>query len=159
MTLENAFGTSFNADAVRTRTFTLNGNQFKVKVPLTAEIEALYERVKVVDESKVAKYYADLSKEFFDNKDKYEGDPDIEIKDADIFIKGRSLLDTARSKVITENRITEMVRLLVPEDKDFDMSKVSYEDIDALFPFGVQLELIDEINSVIAPSYAANKKK
>ena len=49
--LANAFGKDFvkNKEAVRTRTFTLGGHTFKVKVPLTSEFEAMQERIKVID--------------------------------------------------------------------------------------------------------------
>ena len=156
-----AFGTKFaeNKDSLRTRTFTLGGHSFKVKVPLTSETDAIYERVKVLDEDKAKSYYETLSKEFLDNQDKYKDDQDIEFKDGDILIKGRSLMETARNKVLTENRIVEMVRLLVPENKDFDMSTVTYSQIDELFPFSIQLELLEEINLAISPSYTANRGK
>lgn len=158
MSLANAFG-DLNKDALRIRTFTLGGHTFKVKVPLTAETDAIYERSKVMDEAKAQKIYADLSKEFIDNKDKYTDDKEVEFKKNDILIRGKSLMETARNKVLTQNRITEMIRLLVPENKDFDMSKVTYEEIDELFPFSIQLELLDEINSAISPNYTANRGK
>jgi len=158
-TLASAFGQGFNSESVRTRSFKLNGHEFKVKVPLTSEMEALYERVKIVDEKKVAKYYADLSKDFFDNREKYKADPDIEYKNEDIFVKGISLRETSRNKILTENRILELVRFLVPENKDFDMSKITYIEIDELFPFSVQMELVEEINGAISPGYVANRGK
>ena len=43
--LSQAFGSKFNKDLIRTRTFELGGHTFKVKVPLTAEYE------KIVDKS------------------------------------------------------------------------------------------------------------
>jgi hypothetical protein len=161
MSFAEAFGPQFveNKDAMRIRSFTLGGHLFKVKVPLTAETDAIYERSKVMDEAKAKKYYADLAKEFIDNKDKYKDDKEVEYKKDDILIRGKSLMETARNKVLTQNRITEMVRLLVPENKDFDMSKVTYEEIDELFPFSIQLELLDEINAAISPNYTANRGK
>ena len=136
MSLVNAFG-DLNKDALRIRTFTLGGHTFKVKVPLTAETDAIYERSRVMDEAKALKYYAELSKEFIDNKDKYIDDKEVEYKENDILIRGKSLMETARNKVLTQNRITEMVRLLVPENKDFDMSKVTYEEIETSLAFAV----------------------
>ena len=157
----NAFGDKFlqNKDSLRIRNFELGGHTFKVKVPLTAENEAMFERIKIVDEAKVLQYYADLSKEFIDNKDQYASDSDVEFKDDDIIIKGQSLKTTARNKVITENRILEYFRLLVPENKDFDMSTVKYSEVEELFPFPIQLELIEKINSVVSPGYKETKGK
>ena len=157
--LSAAFGSAFDKDTLRIRSFVLNGHTFKVKVPLTAETDAMFERVKIIDEEKVEKYYVDLSKDFMDNKERYADDADVVYQDDDILVKGTSLKVTARNKAQTENRITEMVRLLVPENKDFDMSTVTYEEIDELFPFSVQLELLEEINKTIAPGYASTRGK
>jgi hypothetical protein len=159
MTLSAAFGSKFDKESLRVRSFELNGHTFKVKVPLTAETDAMFERSKVIDEDQVVKYYDDLARDFLENKARFEGDSDVEYKDDDILVKGKSLRETARTKVQTENRITEMVRLLVPENKDFDMSKVTYQEIDDLFPFSVQLELLDEINKTIAPGYVSTRGK
>jgi len=157
--LSSAFGSNFDKDSLRIRSFVLNGHTFKVKVPLTAETDAMFERAKIIDESKVETYYDDLAKDFLDNKERYSNDSDVVYQDDDILVKGTSLKVTARNKVQTENRITEMVRLLVPENKDFDMSAVTYEEIDELFPFSVQLELLEEINKAIAPGYANTRGK
>jgi len=157
--LSSAFGSNFDKDSLRIRSFVLNGHTFKVKVPLTAETDAMFERAKIIDESKVETYYDDLAKDFLDNKERYSNDSDVVYQDDDILVKETSLKVTARNKVQTENRITEMVRLLVPENKDFDMSAVTYEEIDELFPFSVQLELLEEINKAIAPGYANTRGK
>ena len=79
-----AFGNKFNQNAIRTRTFELNGHTFKVKVPLTHETEEMYEKVKQVDEEKAQKYYEKMSKEFNDNKEEYLKQGDIEFTDDDI---------------------------------------------------------------------------
>jgi hypothetical protein len=157
--LSTAFGNKFDKDSLRIRSFVLNGHTFKVKVPLTAETDAMFERAKIIDEEKVEKYYDDLAKDFVENKDRYANDADVVYEDQDILVKGTSLKVTARNKVQTENRITEMIRLLVPENKDFDMSTVTYEEIDELFPFSVQLEFLDEINKTIAPGYVSTRGK
>jgi hypothetical protein len=161
MDFSKAFGEKFaeNKDLLRIRSFELNGHTFKVKVPLTSENEAMYERTKVIDEAKAQQFYDEMAKEILANPDKYKDDPEIEFQDSDIIVKGISLKETSRNKVLTQNRITEMVRLLVPENKDFDMSSISYQDIDDLFPFSVQMELLEEINNTISPSYAQNRKK
>ena len=159
MTLANAFGSGFNKDSLRIRTFVLNNNTFKVKVPLTAETEAMFDRIRNVDEAKAEEHYKKLSDEFFTNRDKYADDPDIEYLENDIKVKGISVRETASNKVMTENRITEMVRLLVPESPDFDMSQITYQDIDDLFPFSVQMELVDEIANIISPTYKPTRGK
>jgi len=159
--LANAFGSKFaeNKDSLRIKSFELNGHTFRVKVPLTAETDAMFERVKIIDEAKADQFYQEMSKEFIDNRVKYENDSDIKYLENDIEVKETSIKETSRNKVLTQNRITELVRLLVPENKDFDMASITYADIEELFPFSIQMELIDQINNVISPNYTATKGK
>jgi hypothetical protein len=81
------------------------------------------------------------------------------VEENDVIVKDKSMREAAKNKTITENRIVAMVRLLVPEEKDFDMSSVTYEMVEELFPFSVQLELIDLISNTIAPNYKDQKGK
>ena len=74
-------------------------------------------------------------------------------------VQGRSLKETAKNKILTDNRILAMIKLLVPEEKDFDMTTITYEMVDELFPFSVQLELLERIGDVISPSYSTTKGK
>lgn len=157
--LSQAFGKKFDKEAVRTKSFEYGGHNFKVKVPLTSEYEALFEAVKIVDDAKVKQYYDDLTKQFFENKDKLDPELGVVFKDDDVEIQGRSMMDTAKNKAITENRIVAMIRLLVPEEKDFDMSTITYAMVEELFPFSVQLELVELIGEVISPSYKDTKGK
>ena len=101
----------------------------------------------------------DLTKDFVANKAILDDKQGVIFKDDDIEIQGRSMRETAKNKLITENRILAMIKLLVPEEKDFDMNTITYEMVDELFPFNVQLELIEEIGNVISPSYKASKGK
>lgn len=157
----NALGKKFaeNKDAIRVRSFELGGHTFNIKVPLTSEYETMLERIKIVDEDKVAEYYANLSKEFIEKKEEFSKEEDIVYLENDILLKGTSLQTTARNKVITENRITELFKMIVPEEVGFDMQTIDYSMIEELFPFPVQIQLIDEINSVISPTYKATKGK
>jgi len=157
--LSQAFGKKFDKEAVRTKSFEYGGHNFKVKVPLTSEYEALFEAVKIVDDKKVKQYYQELTKQFIENKDKLDPELGIVFKENDVEIQGRSMMDTAKNKAITENRIVAMIRLLVPEEKGFDMSTVTYEMVEELFPFSVQLELVEVIGEVISPSYKDTKGK
>lgn len=157
----NALGKKFveNKDAIRIRSFELGGHTFKVKVPLTADHEAMMERIKIVDDAKIEQYYKELSKSFIDAKETFKKEKDVEFTENDVILKGTSIRDTAKNKVITENRILELFKLIVPEEKDFDMNTITYEMIEELFPFSVQLQVIEEINEVISPTYKASKGK
>ena len=112
-----------------------------------------------VDEVIINKYYQELSKELIENKDKAKLDNEIEFKDNDIIIKGKSLRDAAKNKALTEKRITTLFRFLVPEEKGFDMDSITYEMIEELFPFSIQMELITLIGDTISPNYKETRGK
>ena len=155
----NALGKSFNKDILRIRSFDMGGHTFKVKVPLTAEYENMLESVKIIDDNKVNQYYDDLSKEFINNKTEFEKQEDVVFTDNDILLKGTSLRETAKNKAILENRILSLIKLIVPEEDGFDMSTITYDMVEELFPFSVQIQLIEEISLVISPSYKTTKGK
>lgn len=148
-----ALGTKFNKDALRIRTFEFNGHTFKVKVPLTIESDAMFERLKKPNEAIVDKIFYELSKEFTEPSDT------VQITDNDVIIEGRSIRAAAESKALIQARVTEMIHMLVPEEEGFDMSTVTYEMIDELFPFAVQLQLIELIGETVSPSYNNTKGK
>ena len=157
----NALGKKFleNQEMLRVRSFEMNGHTFKVKVPTTLEYEAINENIKIADDELVEKYYQELSKPFIDKKEEFKKESDIQYKDNDIVIKDRSMRETAINKVITEKRITEMFKLIVPEQIDFDMNTITYSMIEELFPFSIQLEIIEGITNTISPGYKATKGK
>ena len=157
--LAQAFGANFNKDSVRIRSFEFGGHTFKVKVPLTSEYESILEQANKVDNEVVNKYYDQITKEFISNKDKITEDMGVVFLENDVIVKEKSMREAAKNKTITENRIVAMVRLLVPEEKDFDMNTITYDMVEELFPFSVQLELIDLISNTIAPNYKDQKGK
>lgn len=157
--LANALGKNFvkNKEAVRIRSFELGGHTFKVKVPLTAEFEVMQQRMKELDEVRVEEYYKEITKDlepFRDNPK--EG---TEYKEDDILLDGRSMRETARNKLIAEQRITELFKLLVPEQDGFDMNTITYPMIEELFPFPIQMQIIEEISRVVSVQYEATKGK
>jgi hypothetical protein len=159
MKLEKAFGKKFDKDTVRIKTFEYNGHTFKVKIPLTKEYETILETANNVDEEALEKYYNDLVKDFITNKEKMTEDMGIVFTDNDVILKDKSMREAAKNKLLTENRILALVRLLVPEEHGFDMQTVTYEMVEELFPFSVQLELIDLISNTITPTYKEQKGK
>lgn len=161
MNFAEAFGANFaeNKNAIRIRTFDLNGHTFKVKVPLTSEMEAMQERLKVVNDELVAKYYAQLTSGLDEHMDTIKETDGIEIKDDDVIIDGRSLRDIAKNKALAECRVVEMFKLLVPEQKEFDMNTITYEMIEELFPFSIQLEVMEQIGKTISPEYKETRGK
>lgn len=157
----NALGKDFlkNKDTVRVRSFVLGGHTFKVRVPLTSEFEAMQIRMRQVDEEKVEQYYKDLTAEMPKVKEELPADTQVEITDNDVVIDGRSMREAARNKVIVENRITEMFKLLVPEEQGFDMQTITYPMIEELFPFPIQMQVMEEIANVVSPNYQESRGK
>lgn len=159
MNLEKAFGKKFDKDSVRIKTFDYNGHTFKVKIPLTKEYESILDTANNVDEEILEKYYKDLTKDLTKNKDNMSKEIGIVFKENDVIVKDKSMREAAKNKLLTENRILALIRLLVPEEEGFDMQTVTYEMVEELFPFSVQLELIDLISNTITPTYKEQKGK
>jgi hypothetical protein len=150
--LSQAFS-NLNTDALRTRTFEFNGHTFKVRVPLTVESDLMFERLKSCDEAMVEKYYLELSKDITEPSDK------VQITENDVIIDGRSLRDAAKNKVLIQQRIVEMIKLLVPEENGFDMATITYAMVEELFPFAIQVQLMELIGETVSPNYNTTKGK
>ena len=152
--LEKALGSQFakHKESVRTRSFTLGGHTFKVKVPLTKEFEEMQVRMEVIDDEIIDIYYQDLIKDL-------EESENCHITEDDVLVDGNSMKAAATNKRILEQRITELFRLLVPEEADFDMANITYPMIDELFPLPIQLQVIKSISETVSPGYEEAKGK
>jgi hypothetical protein len=157
--LAQAFGGKFNKVNVRTRTFELGGHTFKVKVPLTSEVEAMNERLKVKDEEAIEQYYKKLTADLVAHKDDAVEGMQIEFTENDVILDGRSMREAASNKSNTDRQITEMFKYLVPEEEGFDMTTITYEMIDELFPFSIQVQVMEQIAETISPEYSSTRGK
>jgi hypothetical protein len=139
-----------NSDNIRIREFTMAGQKLRVRVPLASEMEAI---TKAVDDVEWQRKFEDLQKSF-------AADPDAKLEQVedDVTVNGKSIKELAIMSAKTEERIVQMVRLLVPAEDDFDMSQISYADIEAEFPFSVQIEMMKKISEVISPGYEETRK-
>jgi hypothetical protein len=157
----NALGKNFSdkKNELRIRTFDIGSHTFKVKVPLTVEYDTMQKRMNDIDKDLVHKYYDEMAKSYLEKKEENKDNADIVYKEDDIEIEGRSLKESANNKVILEKRITEMFKLIVPEDGEFDMDTITYADIDEFMPFPVQMEMIEAISNAVSPSYKGNRGK
>lgn len=160
MNLAQAFGQKFqeHKDAIRTRSFEMGGHTFKVRVPLAVEMDALVAAMKEPEPEKVEKYYKELAAPFVEDK-KQSKESGIEFTENDVIVSGRSLREGATAKAITERRILEMIKLLVPEEQGFDMSTITYDMVEELFPFAIQLELMERITKTVSPDYKEHRGK
>ena len=143
-----------NQETLRTRTFTMAGQKFKVRVPLAIELEAINKRVSEVDAGPKTK---ELLDPLMEKKKELQSDNIVYTKN-DVIVDGRSTRELAKMTAQTEQRILEMIKLLVPEMEGASMDALTYQEINDEFPFAVQLELMKKIAEVISPGYEEARK-
>ena len=147
-----------NQYTIRIRSFEFNGQILKVRVPLTAEADALYEKMKAPTEELVLKKYEELSVPLIEKrKELEETGNEIEFKEDDIIVAGTSIRDLAQSQAEGETRILETFKFLVPADGR-DMSTLTYDEICEDLPLPIQLELVKKISEVISTGYEETRK-
>ncbi len=151
--LASAFGKKYESALaqIRTKSFVIEGFEFKVRIPLTAEMTALQERIVRVDEAKLQERFEEMTKEI--RKNPTEG---IEITKDDVIVNGKSTRELANAVLMMENRVIEYIRLLVPANGD--LSEITYEEIEAEWPLAVQMEIIEKISEAIQPGYKDTRK-
>lgn len=151
-----AFGDKYQAKRkdILTRTFELGGHTFKVRIPLVAESDEMYKRIETADEAKVEKVYQEMVAPL----EKFRGSDEFQFLDNDVMIGERSMREAAQNKVLTEARITEFFKLLIPEVADVTLDDLTYEDIETEFPLSVQLQIIEKIGEAISPTYREARK-
>lgn len=151
-----ALGESYQAkrEELRIRKFDLGGHTFKVRVPVVAETDAIFKRISEPDEALIQATYEKLAQPMMQFKDEAERNG-FEFLEDDILIEGRSLKESAKTQVMTQTRITEYIKLLVPVEGTMD--DITYEDIEAEFPMSTQLALIEKITEVISPTYRESR--
>ena len=149
----SAFGDKYqtNKKNLLTRSFELGGHTFKVRIPLMVESDAIYKKVSDPSEEIVEKTYQEITKSLrqFENN-QTEG---FQFTDTDILVEGRSMREAAKNKAITEARITEFFKLLVPEMEGVSLEDLTYADIQEEFPIAVQMLIVEKIGEVISPTY------
>ena len=125
-----------------------------MRVPVVAETDAIFKRVSEPDEVKEQAVYDKLAQPMMQFKEDAEK-TGFEFLEDDIIINGNSLKQTAKTQVMTQARITEYIKLLVPVEGTMD--DITYEDIEAEFPMSTQLALIEKITEVISPTYRESR--
>lgn len=143
-----------NREKIFTRRFELGGHTFKVRIPYVHESDEIYKRINEPDEAKVAEAYKQMTEPLLALKDQDAG---FTFTDDDVLIEGRSLKEAARQKVQVEIKITEFVKLLVPEQEGATLADLTYEEIEAEFPMAVQMQLVEKIAEAISPTYKETK--
>ena len=146
--LSSAFG---DTNELRTKSFVLGGHTFKVRVPLSKEMEAIQERISTIDPALLLSRFNKTTETL-----RTETTDGVVVTDDDVVVDGRSSKELVRTVCAMENRITEYVKLLVPENGTLD--DITYEDIEAEWPLQVQFELIEKIIEAIQPGYKDTRK-
>lgn len=154
--LSNAFGATYDKmrREILTRKFELGGFTFKVRVPLVAESDAIYTRITNPDEAKIENIYQLLVEPLQKFRESSVAtESGFEFLEDDVLVQGKSLREAARNKALTEARVVEYIKLLVPEDPEASLNDITYDDIEAEWPLNVQLALCEKIGEVISPNY------
>ena len=136
---------------LRIKSFELGGHTFKVRVPLTKEMEEITARIQEVSDKELQERYEKMTSGFR-NGEKIEG---IEITDDDVVVDGRSTKELAKTAIQAEQRVVEYFKLLVI---DGDLEGLTYQEIENEFPFQVQLEIISNVSDAIQPGYKEQRK-
>lgn len=146
--LSSALGTGAE---FRIKKFDLGGHAFRVRVPLVSESDAMHSRIIKPDNSAIDKIYADLTKSL--DEFKTLKNEDLVFTENDVVVSGRSMREAATNKAMMEARITEMIRLLQPENPANTLDDITYAEIEQEWPLSVQLALVEKINEVVSPGY------
>lgn len=145
--LSSAFGGTEN---LRIKSFELAGHKFKVRVPLTKEMDEINERIKNIDAKEAKKRYEKMVAGF---TKEVEG---VVITDDDVIVEGRSTKELVETVMMMENRVVEFIKLLVAENGSLE--DITYEEIEAEWPMAVQLEILAKISDAIQPGYKEERK-
>ena len=143
--------------AIFTRTFDLGGHTFKVHIPSISEADAIYQKVMNPSDEVIEALYNKMTEPLLTFKDNASTEDEVEYLEDDVVVKGRSMREAAKNKAMTEAKITEYIKLLVPENPENTMDDITYADIEAEFPLPIQLSLVEKIAEVISPSYKESR--
>jgi len=133
---------------LRIKTFALGNHTFKVRVPLTAELDVIQKRIDEIPEANIDARFKQISKGV-------EGEG-VEITDNDVIVAGRSTRAMAKTILSMETRMVEYIRLLVPENGSLD--DITYAEIEAEWPLQIQMEMLTKITEAISPGYKETRK-
>jgi hypothetical protein len=150
-----AFGQKYanNKQKIFTRKFELGGHTFKVRVPYVQEADDIYKKIQEPDEILVEKTYQEIVEPLMAFKDNSDNDSAFEFTENDVLVSGKSLRETAKTKVQTEIKITEFFKLLIPEVEGYSFADLTYSEIEAEFPMSVQAQIVEKIAEAISPTY------
>lgn len=139
-------------DSIRIKTFSINDQKFRVRVPLNNEIEAIATRVGDISNDLIQARLKKMTKAL--TSEKIDG---VEVTKDDVIVDGTSAKETVTSILQMENKIVEYFRMLVPEEGE-SLENITYEEIESELPLQVQLEIVEKITEAIQPGYKDARK-
>lgn len=147
-----------NVQELLTKSIRIGEMTLKIRIPTVLEQELMNKRMIELDEKKIQEVYEQKSADLM----KFKGTEDVpdwvEYTDNDIIVQGKSMRESVRTGVAVETRIMEALKLIVP-DEGHDWSEVTYDDIQAEWPFEAQVIVVTKIFEAINPSYSEIKEK
>lgn len=146
----SAFGDKYTAQALRTKSFELGGQKFKVRIPLTKEMTELQQRILQIDPVDAKTRFDKMTSSF--KEVNIEG---VVVTEDDYIVDGRSTKELIENIIQFENRIVEYIKLLVPVNGTLD--DITYAEIDEEWPMQVQMELLKCISDAIQPGYKESR--
>ena len=147
--LSSAFGDLQN---LRTKTFELAGHTFKVRIPLSKELDDMQERISKFDKQEYQKRFDKMTSSFKEST-AIEG---VVVTDDDVVVEGRSTKELVETILQVENRMVEYIKLLIPDTGTLE--NITYQDIEDEWPMAVQLEILSRISESIQPGYKDSRK-
>jgi hypothetical protein len=135
------------------RSFDLGGHTFKVRIPTVAESDEIYAKIAAPNEVEIEEAYQKIVGPLMQLKNQKDLDSEFEFTETDVLIDGRSLRETAKTKIQTQVRITEFIKLLVPENPEDSLADLTYAEVEFEFPMAVQMALIEKIAEAVSPTY------
>ena len=156
--LGSALGSAYEAKRkeLLIRKFELGGHTFKVRVPLVSESDEIYRRISEPSAERIDSIYQSMVEPLMQFKN--EASESFKFTDDDVLVESRSMREAAKAKCITETRITEFIKLLVPEIEGESLADLTYEEIEVEWPLSVQLAICEKIGEVISPTYREARK-
>jgi hypothetical protein len=140
-----------DSQSLRIKTFTLGDHEFKVRVPLSKEMEEIQDRINKLDDVKVKERFENMAAPF-----KQKAIDGVVVSDDDVVVDGRSIMGMVKTVYAVENKILEYIKLLVPANGSLD--DITYEEIEAEWPTQVQMEILEKISDAIQPGYKDARK-
>jgi hypothetical protein len=156
----DAYGDKFSElkKDLLTKSFELGGHTFKVRIPLSIEVDQIQKKFTNPDPVLVDAIYSKMVEPLLKFKDApTEEAKGVVFTENDVTSDGRSMREAAVNKAMTEIRITEYFKLLIPENTVSNLDDLEYSDIEAEFPMTVQIEIFSKILDSISPSYKETK--